>query len=429
MTPSIAEVEMRAGPRSPSLQQDRLDIFRRVRGNSHAICAPLETEDYVVQTIDDVSPPKWHLAHTTWFFETFLLEPHYTGYRNFHPRYGYLFNSYYEAVGKRHPRPHRGLLSRPTVSEVYDYRAHVDREMEQLIEKADDVLWKRIESLIELGIHHEEQHQELLITDLKHILAGNPLRPVYSPELTEKRAPESSGEWLASEGGVAEIGYHGAGFHYDNEAPRHRVYLEQHRIAPALVTNAEYLKFMHAGGYEDPAHWLSEGWATVQERGWQAPLYWEKSDGKWSMMTLAGMREVRGAEPVCHVSYFEADAFARWSGKRLPAEAEWECAAICEPLEGNFYESGRFHPAPPSGESRQFFGDVWEWTQSPYTAYPGFQPAEGAVGEYNGKFMCNQYVLRGGSCATSRRHIRPTYRNFFPANARWQFSGIRLASD
>lgn len=429
MTSSVAEVEMHAGPRSRALQQDLLESFRRVRGNSRAICAPLETEDYVVQTMDDVSPPKWHLAHTTWFFETFLLEPHHAGYKNFHPRYGYLFNSYYEAVGERHPRPDRGLLSRPTVCEVYDYRTHVDRAMEQLIEKADDALWRRIESLVELGIHHEEQHQELLITDLKHILAGNPLCPVYSPEVRGDRAEETRREWLASDGGVAEIGYHGDGFHYDNEGPRHRVYLQPHRIASSLVTNAEYLDFIHAGGYEDPAHWLSEGWATVQERGWQAPLYWEQSDGKWSMMTLAGMRDVRGEEPVCHVSYFEADAFARWSGKRLPTEAEWECAAVSEPLEGNFYESGRFHPAPPSGESRQFFGDVWEWTQSPYTAYPGFQPAEGAVGEYNGKFMCNQYVLRGGSCATSQRHVRPTYRNFFPPNARWQFSGIRLASD
>lgn len=429
MSPSLAEVEMRAGPRSPAPQQALLDIFRRVRGNSRAICAPLETEDYVVQTMDDVSPPKWHLAHTTWFFETFLLEPHQTGYKDFHPRYGYLFNSYYEAVGERHPRPHRGLLSRPTVREIYDYRAHVDCAMEQLIEQADDALWHRIESLVELGIHHEEQHQELLITDVKHILAQNPLCPVYSPEFSENDVPETTREWLGSDGGVAQIGYHGDGFHYDNETPRHRVYLEPHRIAPELVTNAEYLEFMHAGGYEDPAYWLSEGWATVQEHSWQAPLYWEATDGKWSMMTLAGMREVRGEEPVCHVSYFEADAYARWRGKRLPTEAEWECAAASEPLEGNFYESGRLHPATPSGESHQFFGDVWEWTQSPYTAYPGFQTAEGAVGEYNGKFMCNQFVLRGGSCATSRRHIRPTYRNFFPADARWQFSGIRLASD
>ena len=429
MTPSAVESEVHAGFCSPVSRRDFLDVFRRVRGNSHAICSPLETEDYVIQTMDDVSPPKWHLAHTTWFLETFLLGPHFTDYESFHPRYCFLFNSYYEAVGEQHPRPRRGLLSRPTVREIYEYRTHVDRHMEQLIEQADDALWHRIGPLVDLGINHEEQHQELLITDIKHILAKNPLRPAYSPDKPPVHALDLLRDWIASEGGVTEIGFEGSGFHYDNEGPRHRVYVQPHRLASHLVTNGEYLEFMQEGGYRDARYWLSEGWAAVQERGWGAPLYWENLDNRWFMMTLSGMREIREEEPVCHVSYFEADAFARWRGNRLPTETEWECTASEEALDGNFHESGRFHPAPPEEQSRQFFGDVWEWTQSPYTAYPGFQPAEGAVGEYNGKFMCNQYVLRGGSCATSRRHIRPTYRNFFPADARWQFSGIRLASD
>ena len=429
MIPPVVETEVQPGFFSPASRRDFLDVFRNVRRNSNAICSPLETEDYVIQTMDDVSPPKWHLAHTTWFFETFLLEPHLAGYESFHPQYGFLFNSYYEAVGERHPRPRRGLLSRPTVKEVYDYRTHVDRHMGLLIEQADDALWHRIGPLVDLGINHEEQHQELLITDIKHILAQNPLRPVYSPGVPLVHSREPQRDWITSAGGIAEIGFGGSGFHFDNEGPRHLVYLQPHRLASHLVTNGQYLEFMKAGGYRDARYWLSEGWAAVQEHGWRAPLYWEKADDRWSVMTLSGMREIREDEPVCHVSYFEADAFARWRGKRLPTEAEWECAASSEALDGNFHESGRLHPAPPEKESRQFYGDVWEWTRSPYAAYPGFHPAEGAVGEYNGKFMCNQYVLRGGSCATSRRHVRPTYRNFFPADARWQFSGIRLASD
>ena len=427
MTPPVAETEVSTAS-LPVSRADLLRLYRRIRENSNSICAPLQTEDYVIQTMGDVSPPKWHLAHTSWFFETFLLEPRLTGYKSFHPKYCFLFNSYYEAVGSRHPRPRRGLLSRPTVSEIYDYRTYVDRHMEQLIEQADAAEWQEIGPLLELGFNHEEQHQELLITDLKHVLAENPLSPVYVPEsLAHAAAPAM--HWISHDGGLREIGFEGEGFSYDNEGPRHRVYLDPYQLASRLVTNGEYLDFIADGGYQQPGHWLSEGWAAVQERGWRAPLYWEKLDGHWTMMTLSGPREVRRDEPVCHISYFEADAFARWSGKRLPSEAEWEYAVDAEPIEGNFYDSGRFHPAPADGASRQFFGDVWEWTQSPYTPYPGFQPAEGAVGEYNGKFMCNQYVLRGGSCATSRRHIRPTYRNFFPPNARWQFTGLRLASD
>lgn len=428
MTPPVAETEVSAVARTAS-RADILGLYRRIRGNSHSICAPLQTEDYVIQSMDDVSPPKWHLAHTTWFFETFLLEPHLAAYQRFHPKYGFLFNSYYEAAGERHPRSRRGLLSRPTVSEVYDYRAHVDRHMEQLIEQAGASDWPQLGHLVDLGFNHEEQHQELLITDIKHILAENLLSHAYLPEAPAPAVTPASLRWIRHDGGLRDIGFVGDGFSYDNEGPRHRVYLEPYQLASRLVTNGEYLEFINDGGYRQPRHWLSEGWATVQERGWQAPLYWEKADGRWTMMALSGARQVREDEPVCHVSYFEADAFARWSGKRLPTEAEWECAASSEPIEGNFYDAGRFHPAPAAGSLSQFFGDVWEWTQSPYTAYPGFQPAAGAVGEYNGKFMCNQYVLRGGSCATSRRHIRPTYRNFFPADARWQFSGLRLASD
>ncbi len=427
MSSPTAETEFSAVSPVAS-RSDVLAHYRRIRENSHSICSPLRTEDYVIQTMDDVSPPKWHLAHTTWFFETFLLEPHLAGYKCFHPKYGFLFNSYYDAVGERHPRSRRGLLSRPSVSEIYDYRAHVDRHMERLIEQASEAEWERIGPLADLGLNHEEQHQELLITDLKHILAENLLNPAYVTERFDAGATPVATRWLSHDGGLLNIGFEGESFSYDNEGPRHRVYLEPYRLASRLVTNAEYIEFIEARGYEDPSHWLSEGWTTVQEQNWQAPLYWTQSGGAWTMFTLNGSCEVRPEEPVCHISYFEADAYARWRGKRLPTEAEWECTAACEPIEGNFYDTGRFHPAPADG-SRQFFGDVWEWTQSPYAPYPGFQPAEGAVGEYNGKFMCNQYVLRGGSCATSRRHIRPTYRNFFPANARWQFTGLRLASD
>ena len=381
--------------------------------------------------MDDVSPPKWNLAHTSWFFETFLLREFLPAYHEFHPQYGYLFNSYYEAVGQRHPRPQRGLVSRPTVAEVYAYRAHVDHAMKEIVLSADEGDWERIAPLLELGLHHEEQHQELLLTDLKHILATNPLRPVYQTRDRDpaKEAPPMN--WIPYSGGLVEIGFEGAAFSYDNEGPRHSVYLEPYRLGSRLVTNAEYLEFMESGGYEQPQYWLSEGWATVQEQGWRAPLYWEKVDGRWWIMTLSGFREIGEAEPVCHVSYFEADAYARWREKRLPTEAEWEAAGFAEPIEGNLFETGALHPVAASGGASvdQLYGDAWEWTQSPYVAYPGFRTAPGAVGEYNGKFMCNQYVLRGGSCTTSRRHIRPTYRNFFPAPARWQFTGIRLASD
>lgn len=402
--------------------------YQQVRQLSESICRPLATEDYVIQSMADVSPPKWHLAHTTWFFETFLLVPNLANYEVFHPKFGYLFNSYYEAVGKRYPRPQRGLLSRPTVEEIYCYRAYVDQGMQALLSQAQEAA---LEALILLGLHHEQQHQELLLTDIKHILAINPLRPAYRSDiaLLPQTSVASTEQWLDYPGGLHCLGYGGAEFAFDNESPVHQVYLQDYYLASRLVTNAEYLEFMQAGGYSNPDYWLSEGWATVQTEQWEAPLYWEQLDGTWWIMTLSGLRALNPQEPVCHVSFYEADAFARWAGKRLPTEAEWEAAAVQVSLQGNFLAQEQLHPLPAAGVTRpdQLFGDVWEWTQSAYLPYPGFKPAAGAVGEYNGKFMCNQMVLRGGSCVTPPHHIRSTYRNFFPPSTRWQFSGIRLA--
>lgn len=409
-------------------QQSLACFYQQVRQISEQICQPLAIEDYGIQSMPDVSPPKWHLAHTTWFFETFVLVPHVPGYLVFHPKFGYLFNSYYEAIGERHPRPHRGLLSRPTVEEIYRYRAYVDAEMRSLL---TSFMAPQLESLIRLGLHHEQQHQELLLTDIKHIFAINPLRPVYQPSLPQLLSPLAQQQWLEYPGGLYAIGSEpdAPDFTFDNESPRHQVYLQDYWLASRLVTNGEYLEFIQAGGYQQPEHWLAEGWATVQMQQWQAPLYWEKIEGDWWMMTLGGMRQVSADEPVCHVSFYEADAYARWAGKRLPTEAEWEVATAQVPLQGNFLETGYLHPVPAIGSTRpdQIFGDLWEWTQSAYLPYPRYRSAAGAVGEYNGKFMCGQMVLRGGSCVTSQSHIRSTYRNFFPPATQWQFSGIRLS--
>ena len=402
--------------------------YTEVRQATHELCSPLETEDYVVQSMPDCSPTKWHLAHTTWFFENFILTPNAPDYRPLDARYGYLFNSYYEAVGERHPRPQRGILSRPTVEETYAYRAHVDEAMQRLLEREPD---ERLTDLVTLGLHHEQQHQELILTDLKHMLSFNALHPVYAArEIAATRGVPPLG-WVDFPGGVEWVGYAGDDFAFDNESPRHRQYLEPFRLGTRLVTNGEYLEFMRDGGYGRPELWLSAGWAAIHEQGWPAPLYWQERDGGWCNFTLTGFRPVADDEPVCHVSYFEADAYARWAGARLPTEAEWEVASQAVPSGGNFVESGAFHPRAGGNNPglQQLFGDVWEWTQSDYAPYPGFKTAEGAVGEYNGKFMCNQYVLRGGSCATPLSHIRSTYRNFFPTDARWQFSGIRLARD
>lgn len=405
------------------------ECYREIRQLSEQLCHSLTTEDHVIQSMPDVSPPKWHLAHTTWFFETFLLLPYLAGYKVFHPRFGYLFNSYYEAVGERHPRPQRGLLSRPTAAEVYDYRSYIDESMQVLLkEHAGN---PELESLVVLGLHHEQQHQELLLTDIKHILALNPLRPAYRTDLpVVSSSPTATKErWLDYPGGLYSIGHGDKEFAFDNEGPRHPVYLEDYWLTSRLVTNGEYLEFIEAGGYTKPEYWLSEGWETVQTEQWQAPLYWEQIDGSWWVMTLAGLRPVNEYEPVCHVSFYEADAYARWSGKRLPTEAEWEVAAAQVPCQGNLLANGHLHPIAAAGVTRpdQLFGDVWEWTQSAYLPYPGFKPTAGAIGEYNGKFMCNQMVLKGGSCVTPPHHIRATYRNFFPPAARWQFTGIRLA--
>jgi ergothioneine biosynthesis protein EgtB len=400
--------------------------YRQIRQISEKICQPLATEDYTIQSMPDVSPPKWHLAHTTWFFETFVLLPHLPGYTVFHPQFGYLFNSYYEAVGARHPRHQRGLLSRPTVAEVYRYRAHVDRAMNALLTIS---ILPDLAALIELGLHHEQQHQELLLTDIKHILALNPLHPIYRDDLASVVGINNSTvQWLEYPGGLHAIGHQGKEFAFDNESPRHQTYLQDYKLTNRLVTNGEYLEFIQAGGYQESKYWLAEGWMTVQKQEWRCPLYWEQIDGEWWIMTLGGLKKVDLQEPVCHVSFYEADAYATWRGKRLPTEAEWEVATVNIPQAGNFLDSDLLHPAPVNNSHYQFFGDVWEWTQSAYLPYPGFQIAAGAIGEYNGKFMCNQMVLRGGSCVTSADHIRSTYRNFFPPSTRWQFSGIRLAS-
>jgi ergothioneine biosynthesis protein EgtB len=383
----------------------------------------------------DVSPTKWHLAHTTWFFETFILKKWLTDYRAEIPEYAYLFNSYYNAAGDMHRRDLRGLISRPTVAEAFRYRSSVDSKVDNLIANADEKFFREIEPFLTLGIHHEQQHQELLVTDIKHVFAQNPLHPVFRERKIDIVSPKvPSMRFSDFEETIIDIGHAGTGFSYDNEGPRHRALIPAFSLADRPVTNGEYLEFIEAGGYTHPEFWLSLGWMTVNEQRWQAPLYWIKRDGIWWNFTLSGFRPVDENEPVTHVSYFEADAYANWAGARLPTEFEWERAAAEIPIEGNFVETETFHPATcrSSAADRQLaqmFGDVWEWTRSAYSPYPGYHAAPGALGEYNGKFMCNQYVLRGGSCATSRTHIRKTYRNFFPPEKRWQFTGIRLARD
>ncbi|HEY9449924.1 MAG TPA: ergothioneine biosynthesis protein EgtB, partial [Gemmatimonadaceae bacterium] len=416
--------------------------YRAVRAWTHSICEPLATEDYVVSSMSDVSPTKWHLAHTSWFFETFVLGPHLPGYHQLDPRYAYLFNSYYVQAGERHCRAQRGLVTRPTVEEVFEYRAHVDAHMLALIgdieaepsARRGGMSAPELRDLIVLGLNHEQQHQELMLTDIKHVFWMNPLRPTYAPRNGQELVESAVGRtgWATVPEGIHNIGYQGGGFAYDNEGPSHRVFLEASRLATQLVTNAEYRAFMEDGGYRRPELWLSAGWDAVRSEGWEAPFYWERDDGNWTVFTLHGTEPVRDAEPVCHVSFFEADAYARWAGARLPTEFEWEVAAANAPIDGTFAESRRFHPAPVAAGGdglRQLYGDVWQWTGSPYTPYPRYRPAAGAIGEYNGKWMCDQWVLRGASVATPRTHPRPTYRNFFHAPTRWQFTGMRLAED
>jgi len=397
--------------------------FTEIRNTSMRITEGLSAEDQMLQSMPDASPSKWHLAHTTWFFETFILQPSSKGYKPYDPRFRILFNSYYKQLGAHPIRGTRGLMSRPTLSQVQAYREHVDHALLAYLEHADG----EVLELIELGLNHEQQHQELLLTDIKHALWSNPLRPEFSAEMAVSSAP-SAMVWTEVEGGIHLIGHQGDGFAFDNECPQHEVLLQPFQIASRDVTNAEYLEFIEDGGYRRPELWLSAGWDTVNAQGWMAPLYWEQDDGEWWLFAHREMKRVDPAEPVCHISYFEADAYARWRGARLPSEQEWEIAAVRMPSNGTFLENSIFHPQPAKGQGvQQMFGDVWQWTSSPYIAYPGFRPAAGLVGEYNGKFMCDQWVLRGGSCATPRSHIRATYRNFFPAHARWQFSGLRLA--
>jgi len=417
------------------------DEFTRVRSTTEWLAEPLGAEDQTVQSMPDVSPTKWHRAHVTWFFETFVLVPHAPGYRPYDPAFEYLFNSYYEAVGPRHPRAERGFVSRPSVGEVMAYRQVVDDAMRSFLEGevSDDVA-----ALVQLGLHHEQQHQELLLMDIKHVLSRNPMRVAYRPPAappTPPSAPPAPAGWVDVEGGLVEVGHGGDGFAYDNEGPRHRVWLEPYRLADRLVTCGEWAEFMADDGYRRPELWLSDGWAAVQAQGWTSPLYWRRGDldhgdgdAPWSRFGLMGPRPVSPDEPVCHVSHYEADAFATWAGARLPTEFEWEHAVAST---GSASDAGHrlaWHPRPVAaadagpGPVRQWCGEVWQWTASPYVAYPGFRPAAGAVGEYNGKFMSNQMVLRGGACITPEGHTRATYRNFFPPGARWAFSGVRLAA-
>ena len=409
--------------------------YREVRAATERLCFPLQTEDYVVSSMADVSPTKWHLAHTSWFFETFVLAPHLSGYRALNPKYSFLFNSYYVQAGERHCRAQRGLVTRPTVAEVYEYRAYVDQHMQQLIALIDDDRAHPAYDVLELGLHHEQQHQELMLTDIKHVFSCNPLFPAHVEGAIQESKPPQQ-QWVKFDAGLHDIGHDGFGFAFDNESPRHRIFIDPFRLSNCLVTNGEFLEFVGGGGYRSSESWLSLGWNHVKQNAMGSPLYWLQRDDQWFEFTLGGLKQLDLSLPVTHVSYFEADAYARWAGARLPTEAEWEIASQenkrCLMSAEDYFNSGRpVHPTHcgDDGDFDSLFGSTWQWTSSSYSPYPGYLPAVGALGEYNGKFMCNQYVLRGSSCATSRGHSRHTYRNFFPPEAQWQFTGIRLAQN
>ncbi len=403
--------------------------FHRVRQDSERLAEPYSEADQTIQSMPDASPVKWHLAHTTWFFETFLLKPFLPEYRVFDPHYEVLFNSYYNSVGEQFPRPQRGLISRPGKDEVLRYRQYVNQQMDQLLASAPATLQQTLAPLLELGLHHEQQHQELLVTDIQHALSINPLNPVITKPV-DPFPPASALNWVSVEEGLYEVGFRGRGFSFDNELPRHQVYLYGFSAADRLITNAEFQAFMLDGGYDNPLYWLSEGWAWKQQQAIQAPLYWKARNGDWFHYSLAGLTPVDPNAPVTHVSFFEANAYANWASARLLTEFEWEVLAQVEPVIQHTYNPDQLQPAPaPRTAVQQLYNCLWQWTGSQYLPYPGFKTPEGAVGEYNGKFMSNQFVLRGGSCATPPNHVRDSYRNFFPATARWQFTGIRIAKD
>ncbi len=407
---------------------DQARTYAEVRALSERLAEPLSPEDQTAQTMPDVSPTKWHLAHTTWFFETFVLERHEPGFRPHDPAFRVLFNSYYQGVGDQYPRAERGAITRPGVAEVLGYRRAVDERIAAIVDELDGDAC----DLVELGLHHEQQHQELLLMDIKHVLSRNPTRPVYAPQCDPIDAGPDPARWVAIDGGLVDVGHGGDGFAYDNECPQHRVHLDPYELADRLVTSGEWIEFIDDGGYERPDLWLSDGWYAVQQHGWVAPLYWQHIDGEWNVHTLGGTRPVAPAEPVCHVSHYEADAFARWAGARLPTEFEWEHAVSTAGSQDRWFALDGLHPvAAPRptdrGVVRQAAGECWQWTASAYLPYPGFVPAAGAVGEYNGKFMSGQMVLRGSSALTPPGHTRPTYRNFFPPAARWPMTGVRMA--
>jgi ergothioneine biosynthesis protein EgtB len=417
-----------------SSSETLLRRYHRVRSETEALTSPITAEDAQVQSMPDASPTKWHLGHTTWFFETFVLSRA-RDHRPFREELKVLFNSYYNTVGAQHPRPRRGMLTRPPLEEVYDYRHSVDARMRRILERADEAELDAVGEIVILGLHHEQQHQELMMTDILHLFSGSPLAPAYSSDAAPKAEPSRPIVWHEFPEGIVWIGHEGGSFSFDNETPRHRTFVHGFEIASRLVTAREYMEFMSEGGYQRSDLWLSDGWAAVQQGGWMAPGYWERRQGTWWQMTLHGMRPIDPNAPVCHVSYFEAEAYARFRGARLPTEAEWEVATSGLPIEGNLQESGLLAPLGPrtnasaSDGPGQMYGDLWEWTASAYLPYHGYRPSAGALGEYNGKFMSGQMVLRGGSFVTPADHIRPTYRNFFPPHARWQFMGIRLAKD